>query len=72
MLNIENFDRKFEHIVHSHQWKKLEKLFAKAEFVYIFGNGGNMGVADHAAIDIARLTVILRGERDSNPRYATF
>ena len=56
MLDIENFDRKFEHIVHSHQWKKLEKLFAKAEFVYIFGNGGNMGVADHAAIDIARLT----------------
>ena len=56
MLDIENFDRKFEHIVHSEQWKNLESAFNKAEFVYIFGNGGNMGVADHAAIDISRLT----------------
>lgn len=56
MLNIENFDRKFEHIVSSEQWKNLESAFKKAEFIYIFGNGGNMGVADHAAIDISRLT----------------
>lgn len=56
MLDIENFDRKFEHIVHSEQWKNLESAFNEAEFVYIFGNGGNMGVADHAAIDISRLT----------------
>ena len=25
-------------------------------FIFIFGNGGNMGVADHASIDISRLT----------------
>lgn len=56
MLNIENFDRKFEHIINSEQWKTLETAFSDAEFVFIFGNGGNMGVADHAAIDISRLT----------------
>ena len=56
MLDIENFDRKFEHIVNSEQWKNLESAFNEAEVVYIFGNGGNMGVADHAAIDISRLT----------------
>ncbi len=56
MLDIENFERKFEHIINSEQWRTLESAFDKAEFVYIFGNGGNMGVADHAAIDISRLT----------------
>ena len=56
MLDIENFDRKFQHIVNSEQWKNLEDAFNKSEFIYIFGNGGNMGVADHAAIDISRLT----------------
>ena len=56
MLDIENFDRKFEHIINSEQWKTLETAFSEAEFVFIFGNGGNMGVADHAAIDISRLT----------------
>jgi phosphoheptose isomerase len=56
MLDLENIDRKFEHIVNSEQWRNLESAFNEAEFVYIFGNGGNMGVADHAAIDISRLT----------------
>jgi phosphoheptose isomerase len=56
MLDIENFDRKFESIIRSEQWKSLEKSFCQAEFVFVFGNGGNMGVADHAATDISRLT----------------
>jgi hypothetical protein len=56
MLELENIERKFEHIVNSETWKTLEKLFNSAEFVFIFGNGGNMGVSDHAAIDMSRLT----------------
>tara|TARA_R100000008_G_scaffold86571_1_gene80219 strand:+ start:1248 stop:1859 length:612 start_codon:yes stop_codon:yes gene_type:complete len=56
MLNIENFDRKFETIVHSQPWQKLESEFGKATNIFLFGNGGNLAIADHAAIDISRLT----------------
>lgn len=56
IVNFENFDKKFETIVNSKEWALVEEKFDKAKFIFIFGNGGNMGVADHAAIDISRLT----------------
>tara|TARA_Y100000593_G_scaffold95019_1_gene198402 strand:- start:8921 stop:9532 length:612 start_codon:yes stop_codon:yes gene_type:complete len=56
MLNIENFETKFEKIVASAEWKKVENLFTEATHIFLFGNGGNLAVADHAAIDISRLT----------------
>ena len=31
MLDIENFDRKFEHIIHSHQWKEQQTKNIKSE-----------------------------------------
>ena len=56
MLDIENFDNKFKSIVQSLEWKQFQDVFNKSKDVFIFGHGGNMGVADHAAIDITRLT----------------
>jgi hypothetical protein len=56
MLDIENLESKFRFIIETESWKVLEKRFSEAEHVFIFGNGGNMGVADHASIDISRLT----------------
>ena len=56
MLDLENFDQKFKDIVNSNEWTELEKYFKNAKHVFLFGNGGNLAVADHAAIDISRLT----------------
>ncbi len=56
MLDMENFEAKFEAIVGSHAWQKLEEDFRKATNIFLFGNGGNLAIADHAAIDISRLT----------------
>jgi len=56
LLNIENFNQKFRQIVSSEKWKKVEEVFKKSTNVFLFGNGGNLAVADHAAIDISRLT----------------
>jgi len=56
MLDIENFEEKFTQIVNSKEWKSLEEAFDGATNVFLFGNGGNLAVADHAAIDISRLT----------------
>ena len=56
MLNIENFETKFETIVQSDEWCLLEAAFKNATNIFLFGNGGNLAIADHAAIDISRLT----------------
>ena len=56
MVSIENFDRKFKSIGRTSEWKELQKRFNEAEHIFLFGHGGNLGVADHAAIDISRLT----------------
>jgi len=56
MLDLENIESKFKKIVSSEEWKKLQKAYNKSTHVFMFGHGGNMGVADHAAIDSSRLT----------------
>ena len=55
-LNIKGFDDKFESVLNSSEWEKLQADFNYCNRVLIVGNGGNLAVADHAAIDIARLT----------------
>ena len=56
MLNIENMESKFESIINSDSWKRLEKEFKDKTNIFLIGNGGNLAIADHAAIDISRLT----------------
>lgn len=56
MVTIENFDSKFKKLVNSDEWKELQRVFNKSKYIFLFGHGGNMAVADHAAIDITRLT----------------
>ena len=56
IVEFENFNHKFESIVRSDEWQKVEKLFNSKKTIYMFGNGGNMGVTDHAAVDMSRLT----------------
>ena len=56
MLNIENMDQKFHKIVQSDEWKELQIKFNQATNIYVLGHGGNLGIADHAAVDISRLS----------------
>ena len=56
MLDIENFDKKFKLIVNTYEWKRLQESFNECDNIFIFGHGGNMAIADHAAIDMSRLT----------------
>ena len=56
MVSIENFDNKFRKIGRTKEWKQLQEKFNEAEHIFLFGHGGNLGVADHAAIDMSRLT----------------
>ena len=56
MHNFENLDEKFVRIVNSQEWKNLQEKFNSCNNIYILGHGGNLAVADHAAVDITRLS----------------
>lgn len=56
MLDISGFEERFKDICASDSWKRLLDDFESSERVLIVGNGGNLAVADHAAIDVSRLT----------------
>ena len=56
MLNFENIDEKFVRIVNSPEWNSLQAKFNACNDVYVLGHGGNLAVADHAAVDITRLS----------------
>jgi len=56
ILDVKGFDSKFESVLQTSEWDKLQKEFNSSSRILIVGNGGNLAVADHAAIDIARLT----------------
>lgn len=56
MLNFENIDEKFVKIVNSTEWKELQQKYNKCNDIYVLGHGGNMGVADHTAVDMTRLS----------------
>ena len=55
-LNLENIEDKFSKIISSEEWGKLQEAYNKSTNVFMFGHGGNMAVADHAAVDSSRLT----------------
>jgi phosphoheptose isomerase len=56
MLNFENLDEKFVKIVNSKEWKELQGKFNDCDDIYMLGHGGNLAIADHAAVDITRLS----------------
>ncbi len=56
MVDFENFNLKLAQIVESGEWKRLEEQFKDKKTVFMFGNGGNLGITDHAAVDMSRLT----------------
>ena len=55
-LEIENIDQLFYEVVNSEEWNELQEKFNNANDIYILGHGGNLAVADQAAIDISRLS----------------
>ena len=56
MLNIENIDEKYYKVVNGEKWKEFQIKFNKCNNIFVLGHGGNLAVADHAAIDITRLS----------------
>ena len=55
-LHFSSIDKTFDRVVNSKNWKTLQTDFNGAKLIFLIGNGGNLAVSDHAAIDISRLT----------------
>lgn len=53
---FEGFFEKFLAILSTKEWMQAQHDFNEAKFILTAGNGGNLAVCDHGAIDIARLT----------------
>ena len=51
-----NFTQIFESVISSNIWLKVQDDFNLSSRILTVGNGGNLAVCDHGAIDIARLT----------------
>lgn len=55
-INIENIGGRFMEIVSSDEWQQLQRDYSASDDIYVLGHGGNMGIADHTAIDMTRLS----------------
>jgi len=53
---FEDFSLKFKNIITSKKWQQAQNDFNISKNILTVGNGGNLAVCDHGAIDIARLT----------------
>jgi len=56
MLNFENIGERFVKVVNSPEWEELQNKFNSCDDIYVLGHGGNLAIADHAAVDITRLS----------------
>ncbi len=54
------FDTAYKDIMQSSEWNKACELYKSSKVILFYGHGGNLGIAEHAAIDITRIT---KGEK---------
>ena len=60
LLEFGNINRLIEDVVASESWEDLQKSFNSKKCIIVVGHGGNLAIADHIAVDVARLT---KGEK---------
>ena len=56
LLPTESLDKLLSNVVSNNKWGEAQRDFNASKVVYIIGNGGNLAVADHASVDITRLS----------------
>jgi hypothetical protein len=55
-VDLEGLEDRLSRVICTSNWTKLQSAFDSSEAIYIVGNGGNLAIADHAALDIQRIT----------------
>ena len=55
-LDIENIESVLNRVVGLNEWQRLQIKYNNSKNIYLAGNGGNLAIADHGAIDMTRHT----------------
>ncbi len=53
---FDKFSEVFSSVCNSETWKRCQEDFNNSNRIFNVGNGGNLAVCDHGAIDISRLS----------------
>jgi len=53
---LDRVGKVLSNVTQSDPWRLLSQSFAESNRILLVGNGGNLAVCDHGAIDISRLT----------------
>ena len=56
LIPTESLDLLLKQAIESKEWQNAQDEFNECELIFIIGNGGNLAVADHGAVDITRLS----------------
>ena len=56
LFNFNKFEKAYKNILNSAEWSKACKLYKTSKIILFYGHGGNLGIADHAAIDLTRIS----------------
>jgi len=56
LFDFNLIENKYNETLKSKAWSNACEKFKKSKIILYYGHGGNLGVGDHAAIDVCRLT----------------
>ena len=60
LFDFKKFDAAYNDIMQSDDWLKACEFYKSSKIILFYGHGGNLGIAEHAAIDVTRIT---KGEK---------
>jgi len=56
LFDYTKFDIAYKDIMKSSEWNKACEFYKSSKIILFYGHGGNLGIAEHAAIDATRIT----------------
>tara|TARA_B100001057_G_scaffold500829_1_gene618146 strand:+ start:4230 stop:4784 length:555 start_codon:yes stop_codon:yes gene_type:complete len=56
LFNYKKISNAYNNIIGSEEWLKACEFYKSSKIILFYGHGGNLGIADHAAIDVTRIT----------------
>ena len=56
LVNFNKIHLVYQELLKSKKWNDAVKKYKSSKIILYYGHGGNLGVTDHAAIDLTRLT----------------
>lgn len=56
LYDFTKFESVYRDLIKSESWHRACDLYTGSKIILFYGHGGNLGIAEHAAIDLTRIT----------------